>query len=127
MAFSQSFFEVAAQLIPVLFLAMVVEERLQPDAEETWVDRAMRSWLLALLVIGEMITLAVVAGALMPSRGVGSIVSCVLLFSVFLVALPVLERELEEDRSRAERIAHASAALAVIVAVLWTVVSIEFS
>lgn len=47
MDFSRSFYEVAAQLIPVTFLAMVVEERLHPDAEETAGDRVLRSWLLA--------------------------------------------------------------------------------
>ena len=30
--YSDSFFVVCAQLIPVLFLAMVVEERLRPDS-----------------------------------------------------------------------------------------------
>jgi hypothetical protein len=31
---SATFFESSAQLIPVLFLAMVVEERLQPESEK---------------------------------------------------------------------------------------------
>jgi len=62
MNFSEPFFEVAAQLIPVLFLAMVVEEQLQPDSDEAPSDRVIRSWLLALLVIGELIALSVVGG-----------------------------------------------------------------
>lgn len=127
MAFSESFFEVAAQLMPVLFLAMVVEERLQPDSEESPSDRIMRSWLIALLVIGEVLALAVVAGGLAPSRGAGSIVASTLMFSTFLLAIPVLERELRDDRSHAERIAHVGAALAIITAVLWTLIAVQFS
>lgn len=42
---------------------MVVEERLQPDAEQKAIERVMRSWLLTLLVVGEMIALAVWRGA----------------------------------------------------------------
>jgi hypothetical protein len=126
-SFSRSFFEVSAQLIPVLFLAMVVEERLQPDAEEKAIERVMRSWLLTLLVVGEMIALAVVAGGVNPSKASGSVVACTLLFSVFLLAVPILEKELQHDRSRAERVAHAGAGLVVILAVLWIVLSIQFS
>lgn len=44
MAFSESFFEVSAQLIPVLFLALVLEEWLRPGARETPGDRVARSW-----------------------------------------------------------------------------------
>src|SRR3954468_11900091 len=87
--FSLSFFEVAAQLIPVLFLAMVVEEKLQPEADETPVDRVTRSWLLALLVIGELIALSVVAGGLAPSQAAGSMVASAMPFAAFLVAVPV--------------------------------------
>jgi hypothetical protein len=127
MSFSQSFFEVTAQLIPVLFLATVVEERLQPDADQTATDRVARSWLMVLFVIGEMISLAVVAGGLTPSKGEGSIVASTLMFSAFLLALPVLEREMQEHRSKLERLAHASAAIVVILAILWTLGAIEFS
>jgi len=127
MAFSTSFFEVAAQLIPVLFLAVVVEERLQPAAEESPIERVARSWLLVLFVIGEMLALAVVAGGLAPSKGVGSIVVSTLLLSVFLLAVPVIERELTHDRAWPERIAHAGAALAVVLAVFWILLAVQFS
>ena len=127
MSFSQSFFEVSAQLIPVLFLAMVVEERFQPDAEEKAIERVARSWLLALLVVGEMVALSVVAGGVNASKACGSVVACTLLFSVFLLAVPILEKELQHDRSRAERMAHAAAGLLVIIAVLWIVLAIQFS
>lgn len=125
MSFSEPFFEVAAQLIPVLFLAMVVEERFQPDTEETAGDRVARSWLLALLVIGEVIALSVVAGGLRPSKGAGSIVACAMLFAAFLLALPVLSRELREDRSPLERLGHASAGMLVLAAIVGTLVAVQ--
>lgn len=125
--FSQSFFETAAQLIPVLFLAMVVEERLQPDADETAGDRVTRSWLLALLVIGEITALSVVAGGLAPSKGVGSMVAGAMLFAAFLLAVPVVNRELKDGRSQLERLGHASAGLLVLLSVLGTLVAIQSS
>ncbi len=127
MAFSLSFFEVSAQLIPVLFLAMAVEDRLQLDEDESAGDRIMRSWLLAFLVIGEVLALAVVAGGLEPSKRIGSLVASALLGSAFILAVPVFARELRADRSRGERLAHVGAAIAVIVAVLWTLGTIQFS
>ena len=54
---------------------MVVEEKLQPDEEEAASDRVTRSWLLASLVIGELLALAVIAGGLSPSKGVGGLVA----------------------------------------------------
>jgi hypothetical protein len=68
MVYSGSFFGVSAQLIPVLFLAMVVEEKLQPDSEGTPSERVGRSWLFVSLVIGELVALSVIAGGLSPSR-----------------------------------------------------------
>jgi heme A synthase len=127
MGFSESFFEVAAQLIPVLFLALVVEEKLQPDTEETAGDRVTRSWLLVLLVVGELISLSVVAGGLRPSKGVGAMVAGAMLLAAFLLTLPVLTRELKDDRSPLERLGHASAGVAVLVAVLGTLVAIQLS
>ncbi|MBC9822834.1 hypothetical protein [Terrabacter sp. MAHUQ-38] len=127
MMFSDSFFEVAAQLIPVLFLAMVVEERFQPDAEETARDRVTRSWLLALLVVGEVLALSVVAGGLAPSKGVGSIVASAMLFAAFLLALPVLSRELQDERTHVERLGHALAGLLVLGAIVGTLIAVQLS
>lgn len=75
MAFSEQFFEVTAQLLPVLLIAMAVEEGLRSDEETVW-ERVGRSWLVALFVLGELLSLAVVAGGLRPSRSVGTIVVC---------------------------------------------------
>lgn len=127
MVYSDSFFEVSAQLIPVLFLAMVVEEKLQPDSEETPSERVTRSWLFVLLVIGELLALSVIAGGLAPSRGVGGLVALSMLFAAFLIALPVISRELQEGRSRRERVGHALAGLAVLAAVLSTILAIQAS
>ena len=127
MVYFGSFFEVSAQLIPVLFLAMVVEEKLQPDSEETPSERVGRSWLFVSLVIGELLALSVVAGGLSPSKGVGGLVALSMLLAAFLMALPVISRELKEGRSRRERLGHALAGLAVLVAVLWTIVAIQVS
>lgn len=127
MVYSGSFFEVSAQLIPVLFLAMVVEERLQPDSQETPSERVTRSWLFVSLVIGELLALSVVAGGLTPSKGVGSLVALSMLCATFLIALPVINRELQEGRSRRERMGHALAGLAVLVAVLSTIGAIQVS
>ena len=125
MVYSGSFFEVSAQLIPVLFLAMVVEETLQPDSEETPSERVGRSWLFVSLVIGELLALSVIAGGLSPSKGVGGLVALSMVFAAFLMALPAISRELKEGRSRRERLGHALAGLAVLVAVLWTIVAIQ--
>ena len=88
----------------MLFLAMVVEEKLQPDEEEAASERVTRSWLLASLVIGELLALAVIAGGLSPSKGVGGLVAMSMLLAAFLIALPVIGRELQEGRSRRERL-----------------------
>lgn len=73
------------------------------------------------------LALSVVAGGLTPSEGVGSLVASSMLFAAFLMALPVIGRELQEDRSRRERLGHALAGLAVLVAVLSTIVAIQLS
>lgn len=124
MAYSDAFFEISAQLIPVLFLAMVVEEKLQPDTEESASDRVTRSWLLASLVAGEILALAVVAGGLPATSGTGSLVASSMLFAAFLISLPVISRELAVGRSRRERVGHATAGLAVIALLLFTIVDV---
>jgi hypothetical protein len=106
---------------------MVVEEKLQPDSEETPGERVTRSWLFVSLVLGELLALSVVAGGLRPSKGVGGLVAMSMLFAAFLIALPVISRELDEDRSRRERLGHASAGLAVLAAVLSTILAIQLS
>lgn len=127
MTFSQPFFEVAAQLIPVLFLAMVVEERLQPDEEEAPSDRVVRSWLVALLFVGEVLALSVIGGGLTPTKGVGTVVAGAMLLAAFLLVLPVLTRELRGDRSHGERLGHASAGLLVLLAILGTLMAVQLS
>jgi uncharacterized membrane protein YbjE (DUF340 family) len=123
----EPFFEVAAQLIPVLLLAMMVDERLQPHSEETAGERVMRSWLRAMLVIGELVALSVVAGGLAPSKGAGSLVASSMLLAIFLLAVPVVSRELKDDRSLLERLGHASAGMLVLAAVLGTLIAIQLS
>lgn len=127
MSYSVAFFEVSAQLIPVLFLAMVVEEQLQPDAEETPGERVARSWLFVSLVVGELIALSVIAGGLEPSKGAGNMVALSMLFAAFLIALPVIGRELQEGRGRREKLGHALAGLAVLGAVLGTIIAIQIA
>ncbi|MGZ4586803.1 MAG: hypothetical protein ACXVX9_03240 [Mycobacteriaceae bacterium] len=127
MYYSVPFFEVSAQLIPVLFLAMVVEEKLQPEGGETPGERVTRSWLFVSLVIGELLALSVVAGGLPSSKAVGGLVAMSMLFAAFLIALPVISRELDERRGWRERLGHASAGLAVLVAVLSTILAIQLS
>jgi hypothetical protein len=127
MTFSLNFFEVSAQLIPVLFLAMVVEERLQPEAEETASERVMRSWLLALLLIGEVISLSVVAGGIEPSKSAGSFVGAAMLGAGFLLVVPVLGRELKEERTRSERFGHALSGVVVLIALLGTLIAVQVS
>ena len=117
----------SAQLIPVLFLAMVVEEKLQPDDEETPGERFTRSWLYVSLVVGELLALAGVAGGLSSSRSVGNLVALAMLFAAFLIAVPVISRELQEGRSYRERLGHALAGVVVLVAVLATIVAIQVS
>jgi hypothetical protein len=124
MAFSVSYFEVSAQLIPVLFLALVVEERVQPGEPETAGDRVARSWALALMVIGETLALAVVAGGLSPSRANGSTVSCAMLLAAMLIVAPAIEREFQPGRSKRERWAHLLAGLAALGCVLVTILAI---
>jgi hypothetical protein len=127
MSFSSSFFEVSAQLIPVLFLAMVVEDRLQPEEEESPGERVMRSWVIALLVVGEVLALAVIAGGLDASQGTGTLVASSMLFAAFLIVLPVMSRELRTDRSHRERLGHAAAALLVIAAVVGTSLAMQLA
>jgi len=126
-SFELPFFEASAQLIPVFFLAMVVEERLRPDLEESPGDRVMRSWMLALLVVGEVVSLAVLAGGINPTKGAGSIVVSSLVMAGFLAVVTVLSRELKDERSHAERLGHASAAVAVICVLVATLVAVQLS
>jgi hypothetical protein len=124
MTTSPAFYEISAQLIPVLFLAMVVEEKLQPDAEESPSDRVTRSWLLASLVIGEVLALAVVAGGLTAGPGTTSLIALAMLFAAFLIALPVISRELKDGQSWRERLGHATAGLMVIVVLLLAIIDV---
>lgn len=88
---------------------MVVGERLQPDVEEQAGERVIRSWLLAFLLIGEVISMSVVAGGIGPSRTSGSLVACAMLAAGFLLVIPVLSRELKDERACLERLGHALA------------------
>lgn len=123
MTYSESFFEVTAQIIPVLFLALVLESRLQPGKSATAGERVTHSWVLALLVIGEIITLCVVAGGLQPSIGIGRLVAGTMLFPAFLIPLPVIMRARKKMSAR-ERWGHATASLAIIVTVLITILAV---
>ena len=125
MTYSTSYFEVSAQLIPVLFLAMVVEDRLQPTEEESPRERVTRSWVLASLVAGEILSLAVIAGGVAGSRGVGNLVALFMLFSGFLIALPAIGLELDNGRSRRERAGHALAGLFVIALIVGVAVAVN--
>ena len=51
-------------------------------------------------MIGELLALSVVASGLSPSNGVDNLVALSMLFATFLIALPVISRELQEGRSR---------------------------
>ncbi|KGN39799.1 hypothetical protein [Knoellia aerolata] len=126
MTYSSSFFEISAQLIPVLFLALVVDQKLQPDAEEDATDRIARSWAATALVVGEVLALAVVAGGLAPSSGYGSLVAGGMLLAAILIALPALAREMKAERSRWEGRAHAAAGSVTLLSILGTLVAISF-
>jgi hypothetical protein len=92
------------------------------QTEETPGERVMRSWVLALLVIGEVLSLAVVAGGLHASKGTASLVSSAMLGSAFLLSIPVVGRELLAERTPHERIGHASARLLVLGAIVGTLI-----
>ena len=126
MSYSNAFFEVSAQLIPVLLLAMVVEERLQPEGSESPSGRVGRSWLLASLMGAEIIALAVVAGGLPATRSVGNIVALLMLLSGFLITLPAIGVELGKGRSPRERLGHGLAGLSLIVLVFVVTLSVQF-
>lgn len=127
MAYTESFFEVSSQLIPVLFLAMIVEEKLQSAGDDSPFERVARSWLFTLLVIGEALALAVVAGGLRATKGTGNLVASSLLFATFLMALPAIERELTNERRPLERLGHALAGVTLIGAALWAIVAMQVS
>lgn len=118
MIFSASFFEVSAQIIPVFFLALVLEDKLRPSKRAAAWDRVSHSWVLALLVAGEIVGLSVVAGGLKPSGGAGQIVSLCMLLPAFLIAVPAIALQIRKKSSWRERMGHAAAGLAVIVTVL---------
>lgn len=118
MTFSASFFEVSAQIIPVLFLALVLEEKLRPTKRDTARERVTHSWVLALLLAGEIVALSVVAGGLPPSASVGRFVGLCLLFPAFLIALPTIGLQIRKKAHVRERVGHALAGLTVILTVL---------
>jgi hypothetical protein len=110
MNFQPAFFEISAQLIPVLFLAMVVEDKLQPEDDEGAKDRVFRTWVLVLLFWAEAASLAVVAGTIHASRVEGFVSIC-MLSAGLLIVLPVVGRAITSGPSHAERLGHASAGL----------------
>ena len=124
MTFNASFFEVSSQIIPVLFLALVLEEKLRPSKRDSARDRVSHSWVLALLVAGEIVALSVVAGGLEPSSGVGRVVALCMLFPAFLIALPAIGLQIKKKATTPERLGHASAGLAIILTVLGVVVAL---
>lgn len=124
MTFNASFFEVSAQIIPVLFLALVLDDKLRPGKRDGARDRVTHSWVLALLVAGEIITLSVVAGGLKPTGNVGQLVGLCMLFPAFLIALPAIAIQIKKKASARERFGHATAGLAVIVTILGVVAAL---
>lgn len=117
MTFQPAFFEISAQLIPVLFLAMVVEEKLQPDDDEASYQRVMRTWVVVLLFWAEVICLSVTAGAIRSLSGAGAIVGVCELFAGFLVVIPVIGKAIDAGTSRSMRFGHAIPGLLFIASV----------
>lgn len=87
MTYSDSFFEVVSQVVPVVFLALVVEARDRADrprgahhrssddgAPETALDRVAYMLILGALVVIEVIALSAVAGS-EQAAGLGSFVA----------------------------------------------------
>ena len=118
MTVNAPFFEVSAQIIPVLFLALVLKEKLRPNKRDTARDRVTHSWVLALLVAGEVVALSVVAGGLEPSSAVGRTGALCMLFPALLIALPAIGLQIKKKAAAPERLGHASAGLAIILTVL---------
>ncbi|MFQ6169967.1 hypothetical protein ACK8HX_00040 [Oryzobacter sp. R7] len=112
------FFAVCAQVIPVLFLALIVEDRLRYDKEEA-TERVMRSWGLALLTIALITSLAVVGGATPASGLAGHVVVTTLLACVGLISIPPIVKEIREGRRMSEGIGHLLAAVAAVLVALW--------
>lgn len=98
----RAFFEIAAQLIPLFFLLILVENRLRLPAQEGESERPLRGFmarmgLLAAVVIGEAAALVAVAGQ--PTEFEAAIVAQVLgILGVYILAPPVM-REIEEVRA----------------------------
>ena len=103
MTFRIEFFEVVAGLIPVLFLALVVEERLR-EPGETAMDRLLRTTTLALLILSEVIALLVVATGKDP--GFGVFVASTLAVSGLLILAPVVLEGADNAKTRREKVTH---------------------
>jgi hypothetical protein len=86
-----TFYEVAAQVIPVLFLALIVEQKLFGDSRN---DRtpAFELFLLAIVLlaaVGEMVSIAALVEHKPPSSELGK---TVVLFAMALLFLPFIVR-----------------------------------
>jgi hypothetical protein len=112
--FQPPFFEISAQLVPVLFLALVVEDKLQPDEDESAFDRVIRTWAIALLVVAGVVCMAVLAGAASPSEPTGRTVSVCLLLAGLLIVKPVLASAFADGQSHWEQAGHAGAGLLLV-------------
>lgn len=146
-SYSSEFFTTVAGLLPTMFLALVLEEALQekdepapsptpaqssdtPDSVTSPVHssklqgfmdayaRVSRTWALALIVVGEIAALSVVATN-SPSSGAGQFLVAVLALATFFIITPVVDKVLDshQSRSRRERLGHA-APWVLLVAVL---------
>lgn len=125
MTFQPVFFEVSAQLIPVLFLALVVEDKVQPGSDDPWWAQVVRTWAVVLLFGAELLSLAVVAGAVNPGPTSGRNVAACMVFGGFLLMSPVLERSIVGGRRLRERAGHASAGVGLLGVVFYTLWRIQ--
>jgi hypothetical protein len=117
--FKPEFFEISAQLIPVLFLAMVVEDKLQPDEKDGARLRVLRSFALVVLAGTEAACLAVIAGAVDGSDGAGKETALGMLLAGLLIVSTVIGREFKASRSRTEEWCHKGVVLALALSAAW--------
>lgn len=122
MHFSLEFFNVTAQLTPVLFLTLVLEKRYQKPTHDGG-DRATRSTAIALLVVAELISLEVVARQQVEHND-GAFVTSALLLGGLLLVFPVLADHWRAAKGQRlawlERVAHAVSGAFIFGAMLIT-------
>jgi hypothetical protein len=120
------FFEILAQIGPVLLLAYVLEARGAHRDQATELETTARTYGLLIAAAGEVLALVVVSGVVDPTRALGAFAAGSMLFSFAYIPLAVgdVVEKKWPPQAILSLVLAVAALLLLLTAMIWTAVSL---